>query len=288
MIHSRRGFTLVELLVAMVLFAMVGLSLVQTMVVVQRTTRTQSEQTAMQGSLRAGLQLVITELEELSPNPDAALGGGEDFSAGNMGTTSFQYRAMRILSQTCEAVEVDKVTIRAQGPLFSGFRRPVANRDSMLVFEDRDADESGDDRWTPAEITGVADVTCTGGGAGFALTTSGLVPGNFISPGPVRVFETMQLGVVAQDGRNWLGLRSMSGGDATLTPLAGPLASSGQPVSFFYRNAMNQTAAAPVDVRSIVIVLAGESDRAANAAGNTTPGLLADTVTVRVQLRNTH
>jgi prepilin-type N-terminal cleavage/methylation domain-containing protein len=288
MIRSRRGFTLVELLVAMVLFAMVGLSLVQTMVVVQRTTRTQSEQTAMQGSLRAGLQLAITELEELSPNAivDA---GGPDFSPGNMGVTSFQYRAMRILSQTCDVFTANSVTIRAAGPLFSGFRRPVAGRDSMLIFVDIDPDQSADDRWTPADITGVTDVTCAGGGAGFTLTTTtALTPGNFFVPGPVRMFETMQLGVVSQDGRNWLGLRSVSAGDGTLTPLAGPLASSGQPVTFFYRNETNGTAGAPTDVRSIVIVLAGESDRSANAGGNSTPGLLADTVTVRVQLRNTH
>jgi prepilin-type N-terminal cleavage/methylation domain-containing protein len=289
MIRSNRGFTLVELLVAMVLFAMVGLSLVQTMVVVQRTTRTQSEQTAMQGSLRAGLQLAITELEELTPNPDPNAGGA-DFSAGNMGATSFRYRAMRILSQMCDAVTANSVTIRATGsPLYSGFRAPVNARDSMLIFEDRDTDESTDDHWIRADITGVASGTCADGATAYVLTTAtALTPANFTVPAPVRIFETMRLGVVAQNGRNWLGLQSETGGDASLTPLAGPLASSGQPVSLFYRNATNTTAASPAEVRSIIIRLAGESDRSANAGGNSTPGLLADTVTVRVQLRNTH
>jgi hypothetical protein len=94
----------------------------------------------------------------------------------------------------------------------------------------------------------------------------------------------MQIGQVTADGRNWLGIgREGTGQD--LTPLAGPLEATG--VDFVYLDEDDNVTANTDEVRSIVMRLFGETERAANVGSvSSQTRLLTDTVVVRVQLRN--
>jgi hypothetical protein len=96
----------------------------------------------------------------------------------------------------------------------------------------------------------------------------------------------MELGEVANAGRNWLGLAREGSSDPLLKPIAGPLQTNG--VEFKYYDATNtEIFANPEDVKTIVMRLFGETDRAGNKGGlSGVTQLLQDTVTVRVQLRN--
>ncbi len=281
---SARGFTLVELLVAMTMLAVLGLGLVRLLAVVQRTSRTQSERSAMQGTLRTGLQLAVTELQELSPNPSAT-GGGTDITA--VTASSITYRAMRAMSVTCEDPTSTTVKIRASGPTYSAYRAPQATRDVLLILE-HDADPAVGDEWRTVAITAVAPGTCPDGDPAWTLTLANdpLVGAIAVFPATVRIYETMRLGLVTQDGRDWLGLESVSGGVA-MTPLAGPVIPGGTGVQFAYRDDNNADAmGTPTAIRSIILTLRGQSDRPGNTGVGSTTALLTDSVVTRIQLRN--
>ena len=92
----------------------------------------------------------------------------------------------------------------------------------------------------------------------------------------------MQLGLVASGGRNWLGIA----GTGALTPLAGPLWSTGTALDFKYYDDQGNPTTVPSQVKSIVLRLYGETDRMTTQNIGGTPQLLQDSMIVRVQLRN--
>jgi len=274
--RRRAGFTLVELLVALVIFVLVAASLYRVLNVSQRTSRTQTEKAAMQGSLRTGLQLALSEIQELWTDE----GVGSAITA--MSATSMSYDAMRGIGMTCDAPTNTSITLRRNS--WTGLLAPLQNQGVYLFDEGPSASSENDDVWRFATITNVANSTCPDGiTAAIVLTTTDLVDvANVKFPGPARTYEPMQLGLVASGGRNWLGIAS--GG--ALTPLAGPLASTGTALKLEYYDEDGAETATPSEVKSIILRLYGETDRMANANESGTTTLLSDSMIVRVQLRN--
>ncbi len=280
MSSPRRGFTLVELLVALVIFVLVTGSLYRVLNVSQRAARTQTEKAAMQGGLRTGLQLAIAEIQELWTDDE------RDSSAITaMTTTQLNYVAMRGFGITCtDDPTVSEIRVRQSG--YSGLSAPAPGQGIYLFGENVDNTQV-DDGWYDYVISDVAPGLCADGTSlAWVLTVTGgpaPVGAQGKCPCPIRTHESMVLGLVAANGRNWLGI----GGTATggvLTPLAGPLSATG--LTFEYLDESNNDAVATDAVRSIKMVLYGETDRAANKGlfGNVTT--LNDSMTVRVQLRN--
>lgn len=274
--RRRAGFTLVELLVALVIFVMVAASLYRVLNVSQRTSRTQTEKAAMQGSLRTGLQLALSEIQELWTDQ----GVGSAITA--MSATSMSYDAMRGIGMTCEAPTV--TSIKLQRDTWTGLLAPAPNQGVYLFDEGPSATSENDDLWRVATITSVTNSTCPDGSAAIVLTVNDLVNvDNVKFPGPARTYEPMQLGLVASGGRNWLGIASTG---AALTPLAGPLASTGNALLLEYYNRDGNTTTNMSSVKSIILRLYGETDRMANENVSSTTTLLKDSMIVRVQLRN--
>jgi prepilin-type N-terminal cleavage/methylation domain-containing protein len=275
--NRRAGFTLIELLVALVIFVMVAASLYRVLNVSQQTARTQTEKAAMQGNLRTGLQLAMAELQELwtdQPGPTV----GSAITA--MSSTSMSYRAMRGMGMTCAPLTTTSVTIRRSS--WTGLVAPD-NTQGVYVF-DQGASEplESDDSWREATISSVANGTCTDGGAALVLTVSSLggSVATIVQDNPVRTWQAMQLSRVTTDGRVWLAM-GVAGG--ALTPLAGPLTSTG--ILIEYEDSDGNATVTPANVKSIILHLYGETDRAVNTFGGTT-ALISDSMVVRVQLRN--
>jgi prepilin-type N-terminal cleavage/methylation domain-containing protein len=284
-LDPRRGFTLIELLVSLILLVIVGGGLYQMLVTVQRVSRKQSEVSNLQGNLRAGMQLIQSELSEVFSN--AAGAGQSDIEA--MSATAITYRAMRGIGEACEVPTL--TSVKVQDSTWRG-RIPTPSSDSLLVYWDRDSTKTSDDSLVKAGFTGRTPSTCPDGTAAWSLPLGGVglpsLTGIYV-PLPVRTWEQMQIGSVTDNGQLWLGIRSISGGQATLVPAVGPLAAGG--LDFKYYNGASPPAiTANVNlVKSIKITLWGVTDRAVSTGVGQALGTVAsarDSLVMWVELRN--
>ena len=91
--HSR-GFTLVELLVAMVIMLIVTGSIYTLLNTTQRVSRAQAERVDLQSNVRTGAIVVPNELREIN-NVEGALIGGPQVDILSATPTTLRYRAMR-------------------------------------------------------------------------------------------------------------------------------------------------------------------------------------------------
>ena len=98
---QRRGFTLIEVLIALVIMGIVTGALYRLLNTSQRLTLAQSEQVSLQSNVRAGSLVVPSELRELNTVVGAGVGPRNDILDAQL--TSVQYRAMRGMGFTCQA-----------------------------------------------------------------------------------------------------------------------------------------------------------------------------------------
>src|SRR6476469_2388979 len=117
MTHRIRGFTVVEAIVAIVLFALVGQTVLRLLTGSQRLFRSQSERAALQATLRAGALLLPGELRELGPGDLLALAPDQ-----------LVYRAMRLTGVACR-MSLTSVTLRRR--LTHAYRSLTPGRDSL-------------------------------------------------------------------------------------------------------------------------------------------------------------
>jgi prepilin-type N-terminal cleavage/methylation domain-containing protein len=277
----RQGFSLVEMLVAIVIFGLVAASLNKVFAAQQRLAVTQVEQASLQSNVRSGSTIIASELWELAS--DAA--GGSDIIAFDGG--GLTYRAMRALGLACQ-VSRTETRIRTS-PLYQ-YRDIVPGQDGLLLWVEGDPDISSDDRWLQLSITAVAGGSNCGGAPAIALTTSPIdtltTPLSYVvTDAPIRTYETMELRTVMQGAQYWLGARSVSGGETTVTPVAGPVLATG--VRFAYLDSLGAVTTVAGQIRSIRISLYGESERAVRNVGSPT-GLrpIQDSLITTVTLRN--
>lgn len=277
---NRRGFTLAELLIAMVVTAIVGLALTRLLTSSQRVATTQVEVALMQSMMRQGSNVLVSELQEIG----ADTLGTADIIA--MTDSTITYRAMGVMGQACDVTNADVEIVT--GRIF-GSTGIVAGRDSMLLFIEGEPDIISDDRWAAYPITAVAaGGTCPGGASSMSLITS-ILPADLadvVVQAPIRIFTPMQFGVATSGGQRYLGLRQMLPSGSPMQPLAGPI--SGQGVRFDYYDSTGAVTTTKARVRAIRVAVYGQSDRAVRAAPQA--GAVAvdtDSLVTFVSLRNT-
>jgi len=220
----RRGFTLPEIMLALVVTLLVTGAIYNLLVATQRVTRAQTERIALQSTIRAGSLVVLNELSELS----TAIGGTPDQNdVLAMSPTAITYRAMRGTGFICHVAGPAIIRL-AQGS-FSGHRDPQAGRDEAYVFVPSHSSPEVEDSWAAVQIVSVTSaLPCPAGlGPGITLTLSASPSADPIEPGtPVRITELMELRLYRADDAAWLGARAVSTGEA-IQPLVGPLADTG-------------------------------------------------------------
>lgn len=200
------GMSLPGMLISLVLIGLVGAIGTTTWLRAARLLAVARERVAIGVATDAALGFVGVELAELAPG-DVASGG-----AGGIA-----YRAMRLDGHACRVtagvVDVSRSRVRSE-------RLPQPGRDSLLVLSQTDSGS----RWVVSPVLGVGAAWCGPEpairivGDSAALDSTGVLGGGLT---PVRTFEVMEVRLYLSGGRQWLGARSVTAGEA-IQPLAGP------------------------------------------------------------------
>ncbi len=281
----RSGFTLIELMIAIVLTGIVLGSVYQTLGNNQRFYRSTSQILDVQQGIRAVAQLLPSELREV----DAVAG---DILA--MGPDSITIKALRNTYFLCGiTLNGTKVTVR--NDMVYGYRAVDPTRDRVLLFRDGNTQIMSDDTWQDYAVTSVQTaVLCADGSAGMTINLGGTFAGatvldtNFTIGSPVRTYERITYRLYADPaGVGWLGVRNyVNGAWGSVSPIAGPLRTDNG-ISLTYFDSTGSVTATPTSVAQIRLVVHGIS-----TAPIEIPGRRAnlqkyqDSLAVRVALRN--
>lgn len=278
--RNHRGFTLVELLVVLLIMVVVTGGIYKLLNSTQRLSRAQAERVDLQSNVRTASLVIPNELREINTVVGAAAASPRvDILAKS--ATSITYRAMRGLGFVCAGTTATQLRLSR----WTGYRPPVALRDSVYVFIELDEDLSSDDAWLSRRITSTASGnTCAAGVPATTLNIDDL--GSIPAVGtPVRTFEVMELSLYQVDGKSWLGARSVSNNE-NLQPLLGPLKDA-DGIEFSYLNATGGAAALNSDVKSIILKVRGvTSQQVSSGSGNAYNTYVRDSLVSQVSLRN--
>jgi prepilin-type N-terminal cleavage/methylation domain-containing protein len=279
---QRRGFTLVEVLIALVIMGVVTGAVYRLLNTNQRLTLAQAEQVSLQSNVRTGSLIVPNELRELNTWLGAGVGPRNDIIVAD--PDAITYRAMRGLGFLCQAAAAGDTELRLALSNWTGLRAPDAARDELHLFTDGDPYDDDDDTWTRLDVTVVtpeADA-CGAGVAGYELTVAA-IPEDMPPNTPLRLFELMELKLYAEDGEWWLGARSVNI-EVDPQPVLGPLTSDGFGLEYLDSNG-NETADKAA-IKSIRLTVRGLTDDAVRAGGSGAMGHPEEELVTQVLLRN--
>ena len=291
MSRGRRGFTMIELLVAIVLLGIVSAALYRVLVNNQRLYMAQTQRIDLSQNIRAAGTILPAEFREL----DASEG---DITA--MSATSISIRAMRWLGFACNlpglggALNAVSVVIRGGAPgqpLFFGARGIDNNKDSVLIYYDGNINSRADDFWATGSITALPNgQNCNDGTNGQRLLLNinllGLGPnvaGAIPLGAPVRGFERVvyQLYQPAGDTSWYVGFQPAG---QAMQPLIGPVLKNG--LTFQYFDANGNVTAVRNQVARIDITVRARTTGAVRAGGQAAAATIVDSIVTSVALRN--
>ncbi len=277
--RHRRGFTLIEVLVALTIMGIVTGAIYKLLNTSQRISLAQAEQVSLQSNVRTGSLVVPNELRELN----TVLAGSVEQNDIILGDPDLiRYRAMRGLGFACQATAAGATTLRIPRSSWTGLRGPAAASDDLYLFVDGDPDEVDDDAWQQVAVTAVTESgTACGAAAGYILTVAAMpaVPLNT----PVRIFEVMELKLYEAGGQQWLGARSFSAGE-NIQPVLGPLTDAG--FALEYLNSAGVATADMKAVKAIRVTVRGLTEDAVRANGAGALGHPEEALVTQVLLRN--
>jgi prepilin-type N-terminal cleavage/methylation domain-containing protein len=279
---ARRGFTLVELMVAVVIFGLLAGAVMNVIIVSSRSSSDQAQRIDMQQNIRAANAILPAEIRGL----DAV-----DGDIKTMAANSLTIRTTRQLAIICTAPVTGGVltglVIVVRSPLYSA-QRAFLNGDSLFVWYEGDPGSRSDDGWIPAALTlAPVALNCADGTAGIKLVANlGLVApklnvANVIPNGsPIWGFETVTYATgLAADGRYYLNLTNSNG----TQPVLGPLPDAAG-VTFTYYDVNGNVTATPTAVRQIGLMVREQS---VNRIGKgATKAYAVDSLSTRITLRN--
>ena len=292
---ARRGFTLIELMIALVLLGIVSAAVYKVLVNNQRVYLAQTQTIDLQQNIRAAAAILPAEFREL----DAADG---DIKA--MTPTSLRIRAMRELAFVCAdpvlGGGIGQITLTVRKTPIYGTRQTFTKGDSILVYWEGNPTTRVDDQWLPAQLQadgapGVCNDTLGANNPAWLLS---LQPqwinaptlnraGAITRGAPLRGFDKVayELYQAPAPDTNWyLGQRNPAQG-GTIQPMIGPLIGPNG-VTFSYYDSVGAVTADSSKVAQIGFVLRARTASPIRSAGTGIQDYKIDSVVSWVALRN--
>jgi prepilin-type N-terminal cleavage/methylation domain-containing protein len=270
----RRGFTMIEVIVALVVGMLVLTSVVQLLIVQGRGYRKQREQVDVRETAREAAGLLSWDLRQ-------AAVAGSPFAV--MGSNSVTIRSFRGLGTICGR----HVVLPRYGLWKTGGNIQATVDDTALVYQ------IGRGQWSKLKITSVGTpaamgvTACAWPGARppdmvveFAVTAT--TDTSYIKVGaPFRTFRRVQYAEFQQNNRWWLGRKV--GAAASYELLTGPLlAPASNGLAFTYYDTLGAVTANPAAVGSVAFTLRTESFKNTISTGSQYEH---DSVTTKVAVR---
>lgn len=228
----RRASSLVELLVALVLFGVIGLATLRSL---DRQARFHSGILAVleaRSQHAAAHEAVAVELRSVSP-------ASSDLNRLSDSAIVFRLPVGAGVACGVAAGVIDLAPDRiAAGQIFAGFRTSPQPGDTAWVLDENATDMAADDVWAPLHVTSAARATgrCAGSllidpvldasTATWRLGVSGSPPATVMPGAPVRLTRMARFALYrGGTGEHWLGFSEVlpaSGTWVTIQPVSGP------------------------------------------------------------------
>lgn len=300
--RSRRGFTLVELLVAIVLLAIVAGGMMGIIVRQQQFYSGSAGVLETRGSVRDGMAMITSDLRSLSPSKLDIYAMGRTFIEFRLNTGAATVCTISVDRKT---VTVPPLVLSTNTGLTSWISAPQ-NGDSVFVYDADTSANASDDKWDANQLTaGATSGASCPNSTGFT-TTAGESGSGWQVPMHDALAATVQVGAAlrffrraryqlfqASDGLWYLGfydcLPTRSPACTTLEPVSGPYlpaANSGPSgLELTYYTASGAVTTDVTLVRRIGIVTRAQSRSIVHTPGRA-QGYYQDSLSVFLAVRN--
>ena len=231
MLGTRRGASLVELLVALALFGVVGAATLRSLDRQSRFHRGILAILESRAQHAAAHEAVAVELRSA-----AASSGDID----RLSDSAIVFRLPVASGVACDlasgAIDLAPDTVAAGQSLARARTAPQAG-DTAWIFDEGPSDVAGDDSWLPVALTSVSRSTgrCTAsplvdpvldaGASTWRLYHTGTLPPTLVAGAPVRLTRPARFALYRSGPESWLGFaewQPVSGAWVTIQPVSGP------------------------------------------------------------------
>jgi prepilin-type N-terminal cleavage/methylation domain-containing protein len=293
--QPRRGVTLIELMITLVLLGIVAGGMMQIIVRQQKFYNGNSGVLGTRSNVRQGVAVFQSDLRAINP--------GLDIYSGEMKPTSLEFREPRGSSVICAIDASSYQTIVVPPPVLSSgvgltswVQAPEVG-DSVLVFDPQARSWVSGSRMITGSQPTEGSGTCTGivrdatdQARGWKITLDAALPGTVVVGASIRFFRKARYELMqATDGDWYLGFR-----DCTTVacedpqPIAGPyLAGDNVPpgLQLAYFDATGAATTSPATLSRIDITLRSQSSTVVDMDGRA-KGFYKDSLKTSIALRN--
>ena len=313
--RSRRGFTLVELIVTLVLLSVVMGALMSVLARQQRFYRSTADIIDARNQVRQAIELLPADLRVISSSDTR---NGTDFYVAT--DKAIEFRAITGSSVVCITSISTKITLPpvnlSSGANVTMWSPAPKNTDSVLVYDDSAMVGNADDHWDAYGISSVDSLAPGAGGScpltslfvraadetagrlSYRLNLPNTMSATILPGAPIRIFHTRRYELYQPSASSgwYLGICEYQSPCTTLSPVSGPYAaysttagSSGISFTYFDSTGTQFTPAATTADRARIWRIRLRA-RADTRSGVTTTGTslttVRDSVSLDVTLRN--
>lgn len=294
---TRRGFTLVELLLAIVLFSIIATATVRIIVNQQRFYAGSADMMAMRGSLRDANVMLPTDLRGI------ASAGGDILA---MSDSALDFRLPIGMGVVCSiaagrlAFVIPPTTLASQSALTTYISTPTTG-DFVYVYDDGATSLVSDDSWQQTTLAAAPAIgscptytsSATEAATAITITVTNALNATVVPGAVVRFYRRAKYKFFqpTAGGAWYLGYYDCPGGVCgTLQTIAGPYlaystTASATGLRFIYRDSLGAVTATPANVARIDVVARAQTRNPIRMPGRPID-YYSDSTVISIGLRN--